>query len=158
MSHQHRVEVNRYPFSQQALEMRAKRQGVIASNISNVDTPNYKAVDVEFANALSEATGTKKPAGTEAISSTPRLEMTGKTTTGMIKTHSAHIEGNSGDPSSFGRNLKFRRGDTASLDGNSVNIERERANFAENTVKYEASLRSIDGRIRSLKSVMKTGF
>lgn len=46
-------------FQSQALQMRSKRQSVISSNISNSETPGYKAVDVDFSRALSEATGTK---------------------------------------------------------------------------------------------------
>lgn len=149
---------NSMQFSSQALEMRAKRQNVVASNIANVDTPGYKAVDVDFSAALSEATGTKKPAASSASeSSVPKLAMT-RSSEGMVKTHDRHIQGRIPDNTEFARNTKYRRGDTASLDGNSVNIERERALFAENSVKFEASLRSLDGRIRTLKSAMKTSF
>lgn len=141
-------------FQSQALDMRSKRQSVISSNISNVDTPGYKAVDVNFGRALSEATGYKPPI--DASSSSPnKMRISGPTTTKMLQTHAAHLNSSSKNSTEFDRNLKFRRGDTAALDGNSVNIERERANFAENTVKYEASLRSLNGRIKTLKSAMK---
>ena len=53
--------------------------------------------------------------------------------------------------------LQFRRGNNAAIDGNSVDIDRERAAFAENTVKYEAALRTINGRISSLKQAMGSG-
>ena len=53
--------------------------------------------------------------------------------------------------------LQFRRGNNAAIDGNSVDIDRERAAFAENTVKYEAALRAINGRISSLKQAMGSG-
>ena len=53
--------------------------------------------------------------------------------------------------------LQFRRGNNASIDGNTVDIDKERAAFAENTVKYEAALRSINGRISTLKQAMGSG-
>lgn len=141
-------------FQSNALEMRSKRQSVISSNISNVDTPGYKAVDVNFGRALSEATGYKPPIQ-QGANSEQRLSISSPSTTKMIQTHAAHLNSKSSNGGEFEQNLKFRRGDTAALDGNSVNIERERANFAENTVKYEASLRSLNGRIKTLKSAMK---
>lgn len=140
-------------FQSQALQMRSKRQSVISSNISNAETPGYKAVDVDFSKALSEATGTKV-SPMSAPEGAARLRPT-VSTAGVVKTHQAHLSGRPVDNTEFSRNVKFRRGDTASLDGNSVNIERERAAFAENTVKFEASLRSLNGRIKTLKAAMK---
>jgi flagellar basal-body rod protein FlgB len=46
----------------QALALRAERQAVLATNIANADTPNYKARDIDFATALARATGTAAPA------------------------------------------------------------------------------------------------
>lgn len=147
-------------FQSEALDMRSKRQSLISSNISNVDTPGYKAVDVSFSKALGEATGVaaKKNKPGVADSPIPALKMTsGSDNTSVKRTHSGHLTGSPLDNSSFARAVKYRRGDTAALDGNSVNIEREKANFAENTVKYEASLRAISGRIKTLKSAIKDG-
>lgn len=53
-------------FSAEALKLRARRQEVLTSNISNVDTPNYKAVDFDFQSALKAATGEKGSMGTPA--------------------------------------------------------------------------------------------
>lgn len=140
-------------FQAQALQMRSKRQGVISSNISNSETPGYKAVDVDFGKALAEATGTK--VGPSQASGDPARLRPSASSAGIAKTHQAHLSGRPVDNTEFSRNMKFRRGDTASLDGNSVNIERERASFAENTVKFEASLRALNGRIKTLKAAMK---
>lgn len=129
-------------FSTSALELRAKRQEVLTANISNADTPNYKAVDFKFADALKSMT--EKGGALSASSSG-----------GLSTTHTGHIGKTSGNASmSTEAMLKFRRGGQASLDNNSVDIEKERAAFAENTVKYEAALRTINGRLAALKQAM----
>lgn len=129
-------------FSASALQLRAKRQEVLTANISNVDTPNYKAVDFKFSDALKSMT--EKKGGLAASSAG-----------GLATTNSGHIGGNgSGASLSTEALLKFRHGGQASLDNNTVDVEKERAAFAENTVKYEAALRSINGRLSALKQAM----
>lgn len=130
-------------FTAEALKLRARRQEVLTSNISNVDTPNYKAVDFKFEDALKAATG--------------QMSSTHNNGAGALAlTHKGHLAGR-GNNLSTTELLQFRRGNNASIDGNSVDIERERAAFAENTVKYEAALRAINGRISTLKQAMGSG-
>lgn len=138
-------------FSAEALKLRARRQEVLTSNISNVDTPNYKAIDFKFEDALKAATGEKGPMGTPAK---PSL---GNGAGGLAVTHQGHITGKGNAGQSTAEMLQFRRGNNAAIDGNTVDIERERAAFAENTVKYEAALRAINGRISTLKQAMGSG-
>jgi flagellar basal-body rod protein FlgB len=138
-------------FSAEALKLRARRQEVLTSNISNVDTPNYKAVDFDFKSALKAATGEK---GGMGAPSSPSL---GNGAGALAVTHHGHITGKGNSGMSTSEMLQFRRGNNAAIDGNSVDIERERAAFAENTVKYEAALRSINGRISTLKQAMGSG-
>ena len=138
-------------FSAEALKLRARRQEVLTSNISNVDTPNYKAVDFDFQSALKAATGEKDSMGSP---SNPGL---GNGAGALAVTHQGHITGKGSAGMSTAEMLQFRRGNNAAIDGNSVDIDRERAAFAENTVKYEAALRSINGRISSLKQAMGSG-
>jgi len=138
-------------FSAEALKLRARRQEVLTSNISNVDTPNYKAVDFKFEDALKAATGEKGPLGKPA---TPSL---GNGAGALAITHQGHITGKGNAGQSTAEMLQFRRGNNAAIDGNTVDIERERAAFAENTVKYEAALRAINGRISTLKQAMGSG-
>jgi flagellar basal-body rod protein FlgB len=123
----------------------------LTSNISNVDTPNYKAVDFDFKSALQAATGEK--AGMAA----PANPSLGNGAGALAVTHKGHIgaKGNAG--MSTAEMLQFRRGNNAAVDNNTVDIERERAAFAENTVKYEAALRAINGRISTLKQAMGSG-
>ena len=138
-------------FSAEALKLRARRQEVLTSNISNVDTPNYKAVDFDFKSALKAATGDKDGMGTP---SNPSL---GNGAGALALTHKGHITGKGNGGMSTAEMLQFRRGNNAAIDGNSVDIDRERAAFAENTVKYEAALRAINGRISTLKQAMGSG-
>lgn len=138
-------------FSAEALKLRARRQEVLTSNISNVDTPNYKAIDFKFADALKEATGEKGPMDRIAGPSM------GNGAGALAVTHQGHITGKGNGGMSTSEMLQFRRGNNASIDGNSVDIDQERAAYAENTVKYEAALRAINGRISTLKQAMGSG-
>lgn len=138
-------------FSAEALKLRARRQEVLTSNISNVDTPNYKAVDFDFKSALKAATGA------QAATAAPTGPGPGSSASALAVTHKGHLAGKGNPGMSTTEMLQFRRGNNASIDGNSVDIERERAAFAENTVKYEAALRSINGRISTLKQAMGSG-
>lgn len=135
-------------FSSKALKLRAKRQEALSANIANADTPNYKAVDFKFADALKRATGDKK------IDYSPPSDL--RT---LKNTHEGHIAGSmnglaTGSGLSTAAELQFRRDVRATLDDNTVDIEVERAAFAENTIKYEYALKSINGRLSSLKQAM----
>ncbi|WP_370262931.1 flagellar basal body rod protein FlgB [Limnobacter sp.] len=142
-------------FSAEALKLRARRQEVLTSNIANVDTPNYKAVDFDFAKALQAAIAESGPTGQSTLPmKSPAL---GNGAGALAVTHQGHIPVGGTNTLSTQQMLQFRRGSNASIDGNSVDIDRERAAFAENTVKYEAALRAINGRISTLKQAMGSG-
>ncbi len=121
-------------FQTQALVLRAERQRLIASNIANADTPGYVARDMDFARALREATGQA-------------------TAVSANTTQAGHIPlagGARAEPQ-----LLYTRPAQNNLDGNSVDMDRERAAFADNTVKYEATLRFINGSVRTMLDAMK---
>ncbi|HEX6017221.1 MAG TPA: flagellar basal body rod protein FlgB [Burkholderiaceae bacterium] len=121
-------------FQAKALELRAERQRLIASNIANADTPGYLARDMDFARALREASGQAQavaPAATQA----GHLALAG----------GARAEAQ----------LLYTRPPQDNLDHNSVDMDRERAAFADNTVKYEATLRFINAQARTLLDAMK---
>jgi len=123
-------------FQAQALTLRAERQRVIASNIANADTPGYLARDMDFGAALRAATG---PASAGQ----------------MATTQAGHITtpGNAGP---LATTLRYAAPSQTNLDGNSVDMDRERASFVENTVKYEATLRFINGHVREMLDAMKS--
>jgi len=122
------------PFAnhEQALKFRALRNQVLASNIANADTPNYKARDVEFGAALKNA-------------------QSGQLS--MQRTSELHIS--SRNANAAGAEIKYRVPTQPSLDGNTVQTDVEQAAFAENAVQYRASLAFLDGKIRGLRYALK---
>ncbi|HMM51037.1 MAG TPA: flagellar basal body protein [Burkholderiaceae bacterium] len=134
-------------FQGEALGLRARRQEVLASNIANADTPNYKARDFDFAGALRQATGAGAPRG--AVPVRTRLPMTPV----------GGAPGRSGAPGAPGAPatvpLGYRQPQQVSIDGNTVDLDRERANFADNSLRYEATLRFINGSVRNLLSAIR---
>ena len=119
----------------QALTLRSERQRLIASNIANADTPGYVARDLNFAQALREATGGMQPAR-------------------ALKTSEAGHIGNTGPGGRVAPNLEYAMPSQTNLDRNTVDLDRERANFADNSVKYEATLRFINGSVRTMLSAI----
>ncbi len=129
-------------FQAQALNLRSERQRLLSSNIANADTPGYLARDLDFASALREATGQATPAGLggAAVSALRQAHPGfGSMTTTSAETH-----------------LRYAAPSQTNLDGNTVDMDRERASFADNAVKYEATLRFINGQVRTMLDAMKS--
>jgi flagellar basal-body rod protein FlgB len=124
-------------FNGQALQLRAKRQELLASNIANSDTPNYKAADFDFAAALKDATQRTPP--TAAID--------------VGVTNANHIH--SSDAGNLGTPLLYRSAVQPSIDGNTVDMDTERTQFTDNAVRYEAALRFINGQIKTILSAIQ---
>ena len=125
-------------FQAQALQLQAERGRVLASNIANADTPNYKARDFNFQQALAAATA-GKGAGTAAPVAVARTQ----------PGHLATAAGAGVTPA-----LMYRAPLQNSVDGNTVDLDVERANFAENSVRYEATLRFINGQIKTMTTAI----
>jgi flagellar basal-body rod protein FlgB len=138
-------------FQAKALVLRAERQRVIASNIANADTPGYVARDLNFKDAMLQATGADSSSGLRTGSSNSQ----GGAANGM--THPAHIALSGGTSGSLGgsSNLAYTVQSQPSLDGNSVDLDRERANFTDNAVRYEATLRFINSQSKTLLSAIQ---
>jgi flagellar basal-body rod protein FlgB len=115
-------------FHSQALMLRAERQRLIAGNIANADTPGYQARDFDFAAALRAATG-----GADGIAA------------GVMQ------PGGRVSPA-----LRYAVPTQTSLDNNTVDMDRERSAFADNAVKYESTLRFINGSVRTMLDAMKS--
>jgi flagellar basal-body rod protein FlgB len=118
-------------FHGQALALRAQRQQLIAGNIANADTPGYQARDFDFAAALRAARG---------------IAGTGEGIARDILTPG-------GRPQPV---LRFVHPAQTNLDGNSVDMDRERANFMDNALKFDATLRFINGNVRTTLDAMKS--
>ncbi len=130
-------------FQAKALVLRAERQRVIASNIANADTPGYRARDINFKDAMSNALS-----GDQAESPTDLAAAGGA--------HPRHIPlpGASG-AGAAGTSLAYAAQTQPSLDDNSVDLDRERANFVDNSVRYEATLRFINYSSKTLLSAIQ---
>jgi len=112
-----------------ALLYRAQRMEVLAANLANADTPNYKARDLDFAATLN---GTL--AGARLKATDPR-----------------HIEL---EPAATRAGLKFRIPHQPAQDGNTVETDLELARYAENAVAYQASLLFATGKITTLRAAL----
>jgi flagellar basal-body rod protein FlgB len=123
-------------FQTQALQLRSERQRLLASNIANADTPGYQARDLDFSRALREATG--------------EIATNGALTTTQAA-HLAPLAGARGETDKL-----YTLQAQTSLDSNGVDMDRERASFADNSVKYEATLRFINGSVRTALDAMKS--
>ena len=117
----------------QALELRSERQRLIASNIANADTPGYVARDFDFASALRQASG--------------------QTQGGWQLPRPAGLQGGF---ERDGPRLQYALTAQNSLDGNTVDMDRERASFVDSALKYESTLRFINGSVRSMLDAMKS--
>jgi flagellar basal-body rod protein FlgB len=123
-------------FQAQALSLRSERQRVIASNIANADTPGYQAREMDFAHALRAATG--ETAGAPALAAT----------------RAGHLQPTAGARAEA--ELLYAQPNQTSLDGNTVDMDRQRAAFADNSVKYEATVRFITHHVRQMLDAMKS--
>lgn len=121
---------------QTALNLQAYRQQLLASNIANSDTPNYKARDIEFRDALGAALGKGHWMHPPALA----------------KTHPRHLSGKT--ESSPERFVRYRAEWQSAVDGNTVDMDMERAAFAENSVHYEASVTFINGLLRTMQTAI----
>lgn len=116
-------------FVQSALDLRARRQEVLAANIANSDTPNFKARDLDFSAALKNAMGASGGA----------LK--------LVRTEPRHIEASGGV---LAGNLKYRSSVQPSLDGNTVDMDVERAHFTENSLHYQFLLDRAASQFKTL--------
>lgn len=125
-------------FHETALNLRAQRQQLLASNIANADTPNYKARDVDFSKALQGAlTRGNAPAQGE-----------------LVKTAAAHLPAQ-GQPTIGGLTPQYRQTVQGAVDGNTVDMDVERNQFTDNAVRYEAGLTMISHQIKNLLTAIQ---
>jgi len=125
---------------QAALGARAHRTQVLASNIANADTPGYQARDVDFKAALTEALG-----------------LPGARAGAMVRTSARHLgAGGVSGGGAFVAPLTYRTVTQASIDNNTVDVNVERAQFADNAMRYEASLTFINSKIKAMLAAIQS--
>ncbi|MGK0441345.1 MAG: flagellar basal-body rod protein FlgB [Pseudohongiellaceae bacterium] len=119
-----------------ALELRTKRAEVLASNLANVDTPNYKARDIDFKSALKNQLATS--AGASHMKATNQKHFGAGSSGGSVVT-----------------DLKYRTPLQPSLDGNTVDEQSESSRFAKNTMDFQASFQFLNGKFKGLSKAIK---
>ncbi len=131
-------------FNETALSLRSQRQTVLASNIANADTPNYKARDIDFNSALQGALDR----ATAAANSGP-----------LRTTAAKHFPGppQDGSTTADGTPLLYRGVVQGSVDGNTVDMDVERNQFADNALRYEAGITMINGQIKNMLAAIQGG-
>jgi len=120
-------------FQRQALEVQARRQQLIASNIANADTPNYKARDLDFRAALSKAQSSRSAPG-------------------LKQTDPEHLSTEENDP--LAEYEGYRSEVQSAVDGNTVDMDQERTAFAETAFHYEASLNFINRLLKGMRTAI----
>ena len=120
---------------QDALDLRASRQQLLAANIVNADTPGYKAVDMDFAKALQSAVSGEAPGLGLKTDQAGQMQAPG-----------------AGQPGAGF--VAYQQGNTERLDGNTVDMNREQSAFAKNSIQYESDLTFLTQRIKILNSAI----
>ncbi len=126
-------------FQARALVLRGERQRLLAGNIANADTPGYVARDMDFAKTLKAATASLSTSAT------------------LATRHAGHIGSGASILSGgglVGAELAYATAAQTNLDRNTVDMDRERASFADNAIKYEATLRFINASVKTQLSAI----
>lgn len=123
-------------FHEAALSIRGQRQQLLASNIANADTPNYKARDIDFSAAMNHA-----------------LSLTGSQPSAeLAKTSVAHMDV---PGAQNGVSPLYRTIAQGNVDGNTVDMDVERNQFTDNSLRYEASLTILNMQIRNMLAAIQ---
>ena len=117
-------------FYSSALQLRGKRNNILASNIANAATPNYKARDIDFNTELSRSLN---------------VGPIGSTDDKHFNVASKNLPGK----------VQYRQSLNPSMDGNTVELAVEQMEFAENSVRYQTTLNFINGKITGLMSAIR---
>jgi flagellar basal-body rod protein FlgB len=123
-----------------SLNMRLLRHNITSANIANAETPGYHAKKLDFEDALQRA-----------------LDIDGMR--GIATTHSEHfpLPNGPGQPASVRPEIYENPEGAINNDGNTVDLEKEMSNLAENTVMYKAALQLINKKMAALKYAVGEG-
>lgn len=132
-------------FHGKALALRAERQRLIAGNIANADTPNYAARDLDFRQAMADATG----------SAPPPAAMPPSTAGGTSHPRHIPVASQAGEPGRAAAHTTYVAHSQPSMDANTVDLDQERSNFVDNAVRYESTLRFINGHSKTILSAIQ---
>lgn len=116
-----------------AFKLRAQRAELLADNMANVDTPNYKAKDLDFKQALAAQGGEQS-----------RFS--------LAATHNGHL---AGDNETGHPDAKYRVPNQPSIDGNTVEEHIEHAAYMKNALDFQASFQFLNGKFKGLTSALR---
>ncbi|MFT6275205.1 MAG: flagellar basal-body rod protein FlgB [Halioglobus sp.] len=115
--------------SPSVLSIRSQRMALMSANLANADTPGYKAVDIDFGQALTKAVGAAN---------------------GLRAENTRYINAGGGNAE-----IKYRTPLQTSLDGNTVETDREHAQFMDNAIRYQASLNFLERRVKGMMLALR---
>jgi flagellar basal-body rod protein FlgB len=130
-----------FSYNATSLKLRAERQQLLVSNIANAETPGYKSVDFDFATAMRQAQTDQTAASQYSLN--------------LAQTHEKHFVLDGMQGLSTALPLQYVNPYQPSIDGNTVDLDAERSKFAENTLRYEVVLNSINSDIREFQTVLQ---
>ncbi|CAD6557226.1 Flagellar basal body rod protein FlgB [Paraburkholderia hiiakae] len=161
-----------FAFGREALDVRATRQALISSNIANADTPGYQARDVDFAASLAGALRQQGAGGTAGMAATSggnvqplAMAQPAGVTSGMqmAATESGHMAGDAkliptgGPADTYKSQLMYRTPVQPALDGNTVDLDTERVQFADNALHFESGMTVVSQQIKTMMSAISSG-
>lgn len=118
----------------QAMNLRTQRHQVLASNIANADTPNYKARDFSFEKAMENA-----------------MAGHGSGDIALATTSAGHISGGAGN---MAVGLQYRSVTQSAVDGNTVDMDVERAQITDNAIQYQIVSQLISEKFKGIRSAL----
>jgi len=128
---------NQVDLLQKGLSASWTRNAVIRNNIANVETPNFKASDVEFETIMAQA-------------------LSGSGFQGR-RTHPRHINIGSGNLQPVNARIVQRQGTSMRMDGNNVDIEAENVKLAQNSLYFNALVEKMNSELRRLRAAIAEG-
>lgn len=128
-----------FDLHQKSLQLSQHRQVILAANIANADTPGYLARDIDFSQHLRK-TILQNAQGGRGLK--------------LAQTSPVHLDEKQNINMPL---LQYRNVDQASVDGNTVDMDRERINFSDNALKYQVSVTLLNTKIKDLMNVINRG-
>jgi len=124
-----------------ALQVREARQGLLASNLANADTPNYKARDINFSATLQKVAQARQG---------PNAPLP------LTTTSPAHQIGKNAGADLISGSTQYRNDEQGSIDGNNVDVDYERGQLGDNSAHYEATVTLITAQIHNMLAVIQS--
>jgi flagellar basal-body rod protein FlgB len=161
-----------FAFGREALDVRATRQALLSSNIANADTPGYQARDVDFSASLAGAlkhagAATSTGAGSSASGNFQPLALAQpagvSSGMSMATTEAGHLSGNAkliptgGPADTYSSPVMYRIPTQPALDGNTVDLDTERVQFADNALHFESGMTVVSQQIKTMLSAIQSG-